>query len=87
MEGAAAGTYENLDDRFNPESIIDDDILQDVVQKIVVAFEVYRDKVVIKYADGTTTGRLVAAFEFIYFPKLRARIEQGCTRATQACIK
>lgn len=44
----------------------------------MVAFEVYRDKVVIKNADGTTTGRLVAAFEFIYFPK-----EQGCARATR----
>ena len=75
LEGAAYGVYENFDERFHPESPIDAHVLEDVVNKIVSDYEKYRDQVVIDNGDGTSSGRLVAVFEFIYFPK-----ELGCAR-------
>ena len=77
LEGAPEGTYENLDNRFRPEAPIDEDLMDEVVLRIMEDFKTIRDVVVINNdGDGTTTtGRLVAVFEGKYFPK-----EEGCAR-------
>ena len=71
LEGVPEGTFDNMDDRFFPDSIIEDHLLESVVDKITSQFVHYPNAFV--QSDGS--GRLVGVFEGKYFPK-----EEGCAR-------